>query len=76
LLLLIVVPYRVAVYNGFERIDFGGARCYQVGETADRLLLHCPDLHPPRNRIVQRGDPALRHTGIVESVFTPLRAKL
>jgi hypothetical protein len=70
LILLIVVPYRIAAYNSFERVDLAGARCYQIGRQGDSVLLHCPDL-PSRNRVVSGRDTRLRRTGRVESVFTP-----
>jgi hypothetical protein len=45
-------------------------RCYAIGEDRTRYLLYCPVLQPPRNKIVDKTDPALRLTGEIESIFT------
>jgi len=71
LILVIVLPYRIIVYNNFERVDLAELRCYQIGQQSNAILLHCPDVLPPKNRIVTAGDPRLRRTGAVESIFTP-----
>ena len=65
------VPYRIIWLSRFEKIDYAGARCYVIGDHADELLLYCADTAIPRNRRVQRTDPAIHKLGIVESVFTP-----
>jgi len=65
-------PYRFVWKNNFERVSVGEDRCYAIGESGDRLLAFCPDIGPPRNRIVDRDDPAVRRSGVVESIFTPL----
>jgi hypothetical protein len=64
------VPYRIVYDSVRERVAFGDARCYVLAEAGPRLLLFCPDLGPPRNRIVSASDPAVRRTGIEENVFT------
>lgn len=69
--LMTVVPYRILFHNDFERVVADGARCYIIGRDAGNLLLHCPDVAPPRNRVMSATDPHLRREGIVESVFTP-----
>ncbi len=66
------MPYRIAYHNAFMRVDAGEARCYELGRDASSLLLHCPDMAPPRNRIVPHAAADLRSRGVVESVFTPL----
>ena len=67
-------PYRVFWNSKFERVDFAGNRCHPTGEDGSRLLLYCPALPAPRNRVVQRSDPRLRFTGIAENIFsTPHR---
>ena len=44
--------------NNFERINVGQDRCYAIGEAAAELLAFCPDVPPPRTRIVGRDDPS------------------
>jgi hypothetical protein len=70
LLLMLTVPYRVVVHNAFQRVDFDGQRCYQLGATDTDLLLHCPDTPPPRNKVVEARDRRLRRMPVVESIFS------
>jgi len=65
------VPFRLMYQSAFERVDLAGERCYRLGTREDQVLLHCPDVAPPRNRIVPSSDPTLRDRGVVESVFMP-----
>jgi hypothetical protein len=69
--LLLELPYRTIWQNEFPRVNLVSARCYVIGERATDWLLHCPELTPPRNRVVARTDPALERLGKVESIFTP-----
>ena len=63
-------PYRTFHHSKFERITFGGDRCYITGTGGADLLIYCPDVAPPRNRIVPRSDPRIRRLGIIESIFS------
>jgi len=69
--LMYELPYRIMWQNRFEKIQWSGARCYVIGETADQWLIHCPDQAPPRNRVIRRNDQTIRTLGIRESLFTP-----
>jgi hypothetical protein len=69
--LLCQAPYRIVWKNDAQRVEVAGERCYQIGETENKLLLHCPDRQPPRNRIVMRGDPSVHPTGITQNIFSP-----
>jgi protein kinase-like protein len=71
LLLLNELPYRIMWKNAAPRVWYESMRCYVTGDDGQRLLLYCPESPPPRTRLVARGDAAVRHTGIVESIFTP-----
>lgn len=73
LLLLNEVPYRILWKSKAMRVEFSGLRCYVIGEERARSLLFCPDTKPPRNRIVEKTDPAVRPSGVIENIFTPLR---
>jgi hypothetical protein len=64
-------PYRLVYKSSLPRVDVAGARCFLLGESADRLLVHCPDAPSPRNRIVTRTDPALTILGVSENIFDP-----
>ena len=68
-LAILTAPYRLFNHNQFERVDFAGQRCYDLGQRGSQVLLHCPDLEPPRNRIVAADDPQLRRTAVFESLF-------
>lgn len=63
-------PYRLLYFNKvFEAVSWNSAYCYVIGERDDDALLFCPDMQPPRNRIVRRGDDTLKRLGITESIF-------
>ena len=70
-LLMWALPYRVTWHNEFQRVQYNGDRCYAIGRRAEELLLHCPEISPPHNRVVSRSDPGLRHEDVIESIFTP-----
>jgi hypothetical protein len=69
--ILNTLPHRLIRDNVHERVQFGGNRCYVTGSNPDQFLLFCPDLPPPRNRVVARNDSGLMRSGIRESIFTP-----
>ena len=69
LLLLIEIPYRTFQAKA-PVAEFRQMRCYAIGEDPSRYLLYCPVSQPPRNKIVDKSDPALRLTGEIESIFT------
>jgi serine/threonine protein kinase len=68
-LILLEMPYRVLFHNAFERADFNESPCYVIGENRIELLLHCPMMPPPRNRIVKRDDPLLKRLGVKRSIY-------
>jgi hypothetical protein len=75
-MLMLDFPYRLLYgHNSFEAAQWKGTRCYILGERADDVLLFCPSLDPPRNRIVSRRSPELERLGINESLFTPFSTK-
>jgi hypothetical protein len=65
------LPYRLMYQNTYERVDVATTRCYQLGRGGSDLLLHCPDVPAPRNRVVAASDPLLHRRGVVESLFVP-----
>jgi hypothetical protein len=65
------MPYRLVYHNAFTRVDFAGTRCYELARRTPDLLVYCPEIAPPRNRIVSETDSSLRPRGVVENVFTP-----
>ena len=71
-ILLCQAPYRIVWKNESRLLDVAGERCYQIGEAADNLLIHCPDRLPPRNRRISLNDPSIHETGITQNIFTPL----
>jgi hypothetical protein len=72
--LLWEAPYRIMWQNKRERIQVSENRCYVLGEHDRDWLVYCPDLSPPRNRIIRSSDPSVRRSGIVESIFTSPKA--
>lgn len=69
--LLSVAPWRILGHNAAERLSVAGERCYILGEAEGLAQIYCPDREAPRTRVVALSDPALVHTGIKESLFTP-----
>jgi hypothetical protein len=63
-------PYRLLLHNEFEAARWNGASCYILGERTDDLLLFCPDLPVPRNRVVQKSTATVERQGRRESLFT------
>jgi hypothetical protein len=63
------IPYRVFSHSEFERADLNGVACYVLGENRIEVLVHCPAIDPPRNRIIKRGDRALTRRGVIASVY-------
>jgi eukaryotic-like serine/threonine-protein kinase len=68
---MLTVPYRIIWHNEFERVELESVRCYNIGKRGGDLLLHCPDLSPPRNKVVAEDDARLTRPDVVESIFTP-----
>ena len=66
---MLEMPYRVFFFADFERADLNSIRCYVIGENRVELLLHCPAMDPPRNRIVERNDPAVTMRGSRARIF-------
>ena len=74
--LMLDFPYRLLYgHNAFEAAQWKGTRCYILGERGEDVLLFCPLLDPPRNRIVSRRSSELERLGINESLFTPFSAE-
>lgn len=71
ILLLGEVPYRIMWQNKAPRATFGGERCYVIGDNGRDYMVYCPDVSPPRDRVVAKTDPSLKLSGVVESIFTP-----
>lgn len=71
LLLILVMPWRIMYSNKHERVEFDSARCYVVGERRSDILLYCPDVSPPKTRIVPAADSRIRRSHVLESIFTP-----
>jgi hypothetical protein len=70
-ILMLDFPYRMLWHNSvFEAAQWRGARCYIIGERGDDVLLFCPRLDPPRNRIVSNRAKELERLGVKESLFT------
>jgi protein kinase-like protein len=66
-------PYRLIVHNKFEAANWNGAECYILGERVDDVLLFCPQLQPPRNRVIQKSMSNLQRLGRRENIFTRAR---
>ena len=70
ILLLNEVPYRILWKNQAPRISYDGSRCYVIGASGSDSLIFCPDLPPPRNKIVRSSDPRIHPSGVTESIFS------
>jgi hypothetical protein len=63
------LPYRTFLHSDFRIARWQGQRCYALGERGDEMLITCPALPSPRNRIVNRTSPDFELTGDSESLF-------
>lgn len=74
-LVLLVAPWRLMFKAQFPQAHLDGASCYVIGEHDTRVLVHCPSLAAPRNRVVQAGDPRLQRADTAGTVFNGYRAQ-
>lgn len=65
-------PYRLLWHTQFETVTWSGQRCYLLGSRADADLLFCPEMPPPRNKVVESGAANVGRTGTVERIFSHL----
>jgi hypothetical protein len=72
-LIFLSYPFRVIYQNKFDAVRWEGADCYAIGERQEDLLLFCPALQPPRNRVIKKGSAGLEYAGRVENIFTPFQ---
>jgi predicted Ser/Thr protein kinase len=66
-LVLLVFPYRLIWKNDFDVANYGGSRCYVLGEQPTKSLVYCPNDPVPRVKEVPPSD--LRPSGIKESIY-------
>jgi tRNA A-37 threonylcarbamoyl transferase component Bud32 len=74
-LALLHLPYRLLYFTlnePFEAARWNGTECSVIGEDGERVLLFCPRLDAPRNRVVKRGDSSLELLGLRKNIFSPL----
>jgi len=80
-LILLALPYRVVRHNEREQVIYGRDTCYVMGQRqvtlggpvavgAQEVLLFCPMLDAPRNRVVRADDPKLVLGGPEQNVFS------
>jgi hypothetical protein len=68
------LPYRLLWHNQFEAATWNGQDCYVIGERTADLLLFCPQLDPPRSRMVQNDRTNVHRPGLRENIFTRFSA--
>ena len=68
------MPYRLLVQPNFVRTKWSGNDCYVIGERAEDLLLFCPALETPRNRVIRKDGETLERFG-TENIFTSFSPK-
>ena len=68
---LLNFPYRMLYFNkSFESVSWKNNHCYAIGERGNDVLLFCPELSSPRNRVVKRDEKDLNWLGVKESIFS------
>jgi hypothetical protein len=67
-LISLSLPYRLLVHPTFMRTLWDGNDCYVIGERSEDLLLFCPALDPPRNRVIRKDAGRLERFG-AENIF-------
>lgn len=58
-LVILAVPWRVIREPEFREATWNGRPCFVLGSRDTELLMHCPSLPSPRNRVVSASDPQL-----------------
>jgi hypothetical protein len=64
-----VAPFRLFTKSKAEQVLYQSKVCYLVGERGAEAALFCP-LQEPRNRVVDKKNADLVHTGKKESIFS------
>ena len=67
---LMTAPYRLFFQSKGERVLYQSQPCYLVGKSGNNAMLFCRTQEPPWSRLVNLNDPALKHTGSRESIFS------
>src|SRR5262249_27552368 len=44
MILMRYMPHRTLSHRDFERVDYGGERCYIIGQSSDEFLILCPGI--------------------------------
>jgi len=73
-LLHMTAPYRLFFHSKGERVFYQAQQCHAIGKRGNDLLLFCPTQDPPWSKLVNLTDPALKHTGTRESIFSAITA--
>jgi len=68
-LLSLELPYRTFLHNDFKTALWHGQACYELGDRDGSILISCPALPPPRNRVISKTDPDYKLSGVRESIF-------
>jgi len=68
-LISLQLPYRIFLHSNFETAQWRGQQCYDLGEADAGILISCPGMQPPRNRVISRSDPDFKLSGVRESLF-------
>ncbi len=68
-ILLLDFPYRLLYQAELDAVEWRGRRCYVLGERNADYLVFCPDLEPPRNRVVKKDASDLEHVATKMNPF-------
>jgi hypothetical protein len=63
-------PWRIWFQSDFPRVQHDEQTCYEVGQRQSRVFLFCPLSSSTRTLVVERSDPKLVFTGVIESAFS------
>jgi serine/threonine protein kinase len=74
--LLMVGPYRLFFHSKGERVMYESHSCYLVGKNGNDAMLFCPTQERPWSKPVNLDDPALKHSGTRESIFSAVGDKV
>ena len=64
------LPYRLIFHSSFRVAEWKGNRCYITGEDAENLLLFCPALEAPRNRILLKQSGEVKRLDTSDNLFS------
>jgi hypothetical protein len=63
------LPYRLIFHSDFRAAEWQGNACFITAESDEDLLLFCPGLNVPRNRVLPKRSEEVRRLDTTDFIF-------